>query len=263
MGCNKPDTRHQLRIITQSFYRKLSLMQQTQRTTGGKHRKQASPVKGRVAVVALATGAVSSAGATGASLAHATHDNSTVKINLASDSTTQTNNDSPQVLSIAEFKPAASDLNQQLSKAIHYSQVVAEKDLEARTPKISVHTPAKGTLTSPFGMRWGTLHSGVDIANAMNTPIYSVMDGVVIDSGPASGYGQWIRVRHEDGTITVYGHMETLNVAVGETVTAGQQIAGMGTRGFSTGVHLHFEVHPGGGDAVDPQSWLAEHGIFI
>ena len=75
--------------------------------------------------------------------------------------------------------------------------------------------------------------------------------------------GNWVRLRHEDGTITVYGHMETIDVAVGDKVHAGQKIAGMGSRGFSTGSHLHFEVHPNGGDAVDPAPWLAERGISL
>lgn len=57
--------------------------------------------------------------------------------------------------------------------------------------------------------------------------------------------------------------METLDVAVGERVKAGQKIAGMGNRGFSTGTHLHFEVHPNGADAVDPVPWLAALGITV
>ena len=57
--------------------------------------------------------------------------------------------------------------------------------------------------------------------------------------------------------------METIDVAVGDKVHAGQKIAGMGSRGFSTGSHLHFEVHPNGGDAVDPAPWLAERGISL
>ena len=108
-----------------------------------------------------------------------------------------------------------------------------------------------------------TFHKGVDIANSPGTPILAVMDGTVIDSGPASGFGQWIRIMHDDGTMTVYGHMQTLDVAVGEHVHAGQKIAGMGSMGFSTGSHLHFEVHPNGGEAIDPQPWLAERGIDL
>ena len=89
------------------------------------------------------------------------------------------------------------------------------------------------------------------------------MDGTVINSGPASGYGQWIRIQHDDGSISVYGHMSTLAVGVGERVYAGQYIAGMGSEGFSTGSHLHFEIHPSGHGAVDPVPWFAQHGIYF
>lgn len=127
----------------------------------------------------------------------------------------------------------------------------------------AVVKPAEGTLTSGFGPRWGTMHNGIDIANVQNTPIHAIMSGTVIDAGPASGYGQWIRIRHDDGATTVYGHMETLAVAVGERISAGQYIAGMGNRGQSTGTHLHFEIHPSGSGPIDPQPWFAERGIHF
>ncbi|AKA96243.1 M23 family metallopeptidase [Corynebacterium ulcerans] len=237
-------------------------MQQTQHVVSGKHRKQTSQAKGRVAFVALATGAVSTAGATGAALAHTTAHADTADFKLTADTSAKVGDSAPQILAIQEFKPNT-NLSDQLTKAINYNEERALADEEARKPKIVVHSPASGTLTSPYGMRWGTLHAGIDIANAMHTPIYSIMDGVVIDAGPASGYGQWVRVRHNDGTVTVYGHVETINVSTGQTVAAGDQIAGMGNRGFSTGVHLHFEVHPGGGAAVDPVPWLNEKGISV
>ncbi|MEX3557857.1 MULTISPECIES: M23 family metallopeptidase [unclassified Corynebacterium] len=125
--------------------------------------------------------------------------------------------------------------------------------------------PTTGTLTSGFGSRWGAMHNGIDIANPVGTPIYAVMDGTVISSGPAQGFGNWIRIQHDDGTVSVYGHMaaSSLLVGVGERVTAGQQIASIGNEGVSTGPHLHFEVHPGGGAPVDPITWFAERGITV
>ncbi|RMI28494.1 hypothetical protein EBN03_29875 [Nocardia stercoris] len=121
--------------------------------------------------------------------------------------------------------------------------------------------PVAGVLTSGFGSRWGTFHHGIDLAAPIGTPIFAVTDGSVIDAGPAQGFGLWVRLRHPDGTVTVYGHVNTMNVTVGQHVTAGQQIATVGNRGDSTGPHLHFEVHPGGGNPVDPQTWLTAHGI--
>ncbi|MFC9892730.1 M23 family metallopeptidase [Nocardia sp. NPDC127579] len=120
--------------------------------------------------------------------------------------------------------------------------------------------PTIGTFTSGFGSRWGTFHNGIDIAGPIGTPIYAVADGTVIDAGPAQGFGLWVRIRHNDGTITVYGHMYDFFVSVGERVPAGMQIARMGNRGDSSGPHLHFEVIAGG-QHIDPRAWLAAHGL--
>ncbi|MFQ6398915.1 M23 family metallopeptidase [Nocardia sp. KC 131] len=120
--------------------------------------------------------------------------------------------------------------------------------------------PTRGTFTSGFGSRWGTFHNGIDIAGPIGTPIYAVANGTVIDAGPAQGFGLWVRIRHDDGSITVYGHMYDFFVSVGERVPAGMQIARMGNRGDSSGPHLHFEVILGG-QHVDPQQWLAVHGL--
>ena len=232
----------------------------TQRSTRGKHRKitTSQTTKGRIALVTVATGAVSTAGIGGAAAAQIqandteaeTTVTATPEYELAantSDIAAQVAEAAPQILAIAEHKPA-DYIQQQLTTAVQFADVRAQLDQALRAP--SVVKPAEGVFTSGYGPRWGTLHAGIDIANAVGTPILAVMDGVVVDSGPASGYGNWIRIQHEDGTISLYGHMETLDVAVGQTVTAGQKIADMGNRGFSTGSHLHFEIHPGGHGAV-------------
>jgi murein DD-endopeptidase MepM/ murein hydrolase activator NlpD len=122
--------------------------------------------------------------------------------------------------------------------------------------------PAQGTLTSGFGPRGGTLHNGTDIANSIGTPIFSAMAGDVIDAGPASGFGQWVRVQHDGGVVTVYGHVATFTVTNGQQVAAGQQIATMGNEGQSTGPHLHFEVHQDG-TPIDPLPWLRGFGVGI
>lgn len=141
------------------------------------------------------------------------------------------------------------------------AEVEAPVSPETATVEPSVVKPAEGTFTSSSGVHWGPLHAGIDIANVLGTSILAAMGGTVIDSGPASGFGQWIRIQHDDGSIAVYGHMETLDVTVGKRVTAGQRIAGMGNRGFSTGSHLHLERYPTGSGAVDPLPWFAEHGV--
>lgn len=123
--------------------------------------------------------------------------------------------------------------------------------------------PAHGRFTSGYGSRWGSFHEGIDIANGLGTPILAVMDGTVINAGSARGFGKWVRIRHNDGSISVYGHIRSYNVSVGERVTAGQQIAEMGNEGHSTGPHLHFEIMPDGQKKVDPVPWFAERGITV
>jgi murein DD-endopeptidase MepM/ murein hydrolase activator NlpD len=118
-----------------------------------------------------------------------------------------------------------------------------------------------GRVSSGFGMRGGVTHAGLDIAAPIGTPIRVPLDGVVISSGPASGFGLWVRVQHTDGTITVYGHINRSLVKVGQKVTAGQQIAEVGNRGQSTGPHLHIEVQTPGGKKIDPRGWLNSHGF--
>lgn len=123
--------------------------------------------------------------------------------------------------------------------------------------------PTKGLFTSGFGYRWGALHAGIDLAAPIGTPIYAASDGVVIDVGPTAGYGAWVKLRHADGTVTLYGHVNTWDVQIGNRVFAGDQIATVGNRGNSTGPHLHFEVLLGGTNRTDPVPWLAARGISV
>lgn len=244
------------------------------RSRGGRHRKvnASQTAKGRIALVTVAAGTVSSAGIGGATAAQlnaaeVTEQESAVNTTdvdytLANDADAllPSSAAAPQILEINEFRPV-SNLAEQLDKAVAHSTERIAADLSSRLP--SIVKPAEGVFTSGFGPRWGSFHNGIDIANVNGTPILAIMDGIVLDSGPASGYGNWIRIQHEDGTISLYGHMDTLDVTVGQQVHAGQRIAGMGNQGFSTGTHLHFEVHPGGGGPVDPAAWLAERGISV
>ncbi|WFR73103.1 M23 family metallopeptidase [Prescottella defluvii] len=131
----------------------------------------------------------------------------------------------------------------------------------APPPRALYVQPVSGVLTSSYGPRWGTHHNGIDIGASLGTPIYSAADGVVINAGPASGFGQWVRVQHDDGSITVYGHVDTFTADVGDRVVAGQQIATVGNRGQSTGPHLHFETWDPDGSQVDPQIWLRDNGV--
>ena len=125
--------------------------------------------------------------------------------------------------------------------------------------------PTTGRVTSCYGSRWGTLHAGVDIAAPIGTPVFTPEDGVVLQAGPASGFGLAVAVKHGDGTITLYGHVNQMFVSAGQVVTAGQQIAEVGNKGQSTGPHLHFETHTGGlyANRVNPVPWLTARGISL
>ncbi|CCQ17651.1 putative uncharacterized protein [Rhodococcus sp. AW25M09] len=250
---------------------------------GGAHRIPLPPsaLKGRAAVLAVAAGAVVAAGqavinndapatvatseyalAAGEAPAAAAVADTTASqtVDLAEESSSAAPSQAPQILSVAA--PAdLSQFNDLLAKGQRFSDERAAREAAARRPLFAL--PALGTYTSNFGQRWGVMHAGVDVANAIGTPIYAVADGKVIDSGPAAGFGMWVRLQHADGTVTVYGHIDSTLVTVGQDVMAGDQIARMGNRGFSTGPHLHFEVHLPGEVKIDPLPWLASRGISL
>jgi murein DD-endopeptidase MepM/ murein hydrolase activator NlpD len=123
--------------------------------------------------------------------------------------------------------------------------------------------PTNGIFTSGFGARWGVTHYGIDLANKIGTPIYAVTDGTVVESGPASGFGLWVRIKHAGGFTSVYGHINRSLVRAGQQVKAGQEIAEMGNRGNSTGPHLHFEIWDPSGRKINPLPWLATRGIRV
>jgi murein DD-endopeptidase MepM/ murein hydrolase activator NlpD len=144
-------------------------------------------------------------------------------------------------------------------------QQAARQAAGALTSAGGAVAPAQGRVTSCYGSRWGTLHAGVDIAAPIGTPVFTPESGVVLQAGPASGFGLAVAVQHGDGTITLYGHVNQFFVTPGQAVAAGDQIAEVGNRGQSTGPHLHFEVHRGGlyADRTNPVPWLTERGISL
>ncbi|HEY4624900.1 MAG TPA: M23 family metallopeptidase [Blastococcus sp.] len=133
----------------------------------------------------------------------------------------------------------------------------------ARAPKTVL--PTQGRLTTCYCMRWGQMHYGLDLAAPLGTPIYAATDGVVLRAGRASGFGNAVYIQDADGNVHIYGHMRYYDVAAGDIVHAGDQIAKVGSEGYSTGPHLHYEIHRGklDGRPMDPQDWLAEHGVEI
>jgi len=130
--------------------------------------------------------------------------------------------------------------------------------------KLPLAMPLKTSyrLTSGFGRRWGRMHSGIDMAGPTGTAVYATADGVVNFAGQQSGYGNLIKISHELGTETRFGHLSRIRVKQGQRVSQGDLIGDMGSTGRSTGPHLHYEVRMNG-RAVDPMSFIkAANNVF-
>lgn len=244
-------------------------------------RRPSNPLTGRLAVAAVAAGALATAGhsvvasgldaptgETRADLALSAGTSAAVPPAAAATSTAATTAAATSALDAATTgvmaiapAPATQSQVSSLSKARKVADAAAAREAAARAPQFV--KPAEGRFTSGFGARWGTSHRGIDIAGPIGTPIVSVADGTVLESGPASGFGMWVRVQLEDGTINVYGHINRSFVKEGQKVKAGEEIAEIGNRGQSTGPHLHFEVWTPGGTKINPLPWLAERGISL
>jgi murein DD-endopeptidase MepM/ murein hydrolase activator NlpD len=226
----------------------------------GLHRKQDVPVKGRLMVAAMAVGATAAGAYT---MANASDHKKPTEAVLAADQAIAGGAVSGSVegMQVISVTPAAdSSMHaEEITKAAAFAQERADREARLNRPQFVM--PTKGVWTSGFGYRWGVLHAGIDIANSIGTPIYAVADGVVTDAGPAAGFGAWVKIRHNDGTVTLYGHVNTWLVSVGQRVMAGDQIATIGNRGNSTGPHCHFGVLLNGTTYVDPVPWLAQRGL--
>lgn len=134
----------------------------------------------------------------------------------------------------------------------------ALRKARAHNWQLPISNPVK---TSGFGYRWGRLHAGEDFAVSVGTNLVSMSTGTVAFAGQESGYGNIVKVRYWNGTVSYYGHMSNISVNTGENVGPGEVVGQSGNTGHSTGPHLHLEIHPDGGEAIDPLPWLANHNI--
>src|SRR4051794_5889134 len=115
--------------------------------------------------------------------------------------------------------------------------------------------PVSAPITSPFGMRWGTLHPGLDLGAPYGSAIHAAASGTVVWCGWMSGYGNLVMIDHGGGIATAYGHQSRIAVGCNQQVSQGQVIGYVGSTGYSTGPHLHFEVRLNGAP-VDPLGYL-------
>lgn len=149
---------------------------------------------------------------------------------------------------------------EQVSAALG-AQIQAAQSASSYSPPPSSHSasgfiwPVNGPVTSPFGMRWGRMHTGIDIGVSYGTPIHAAASGQVIYAGWMDGYGNLVFVDHGRGISTGYAHQSSIAVSNGQTVTQGQVIGYVGCTGHCFGPHLHFEVRVNGAP-VDPLGYL-------
>lgn len=121
-------------------------------------------------------------------------------------------------------------------------------------------------VTATFGQSgslWSKDHTGVDLATTSGTPVVSVAAGTVTSAGDAGAYGMRVEVAHLDGTQTSYSHLSRIDVVEGQSVEGGTALGAVGSTGNSTGPHLHLELQPPGGVAVDPVVALLARGVSI
>lgn len=152
-------------------------------------------------------------------------------------------------------KEAQTKIEEQLQKQ-------EEKEKQDAMPEINgiklATNPIIGTITSRYGVSSSirkSTHTGLDIAATTGTPIKVVADGTVIAASYNGSYGNLVKVDHGNGVETWYAHTSKMYVTVGQTVTAGEIIAAVGSTGNSTGPHLHLEIRING-NHVNPQNYL-------
>lgn len=251
------------------------------------HRLPAPPaasLRGRATVAAVAAGAVVAAGQTLASPLGAVAPQAVSALVPVADVTGAAASNVPvdaiggdqllpEPLALNALDPGAQVDVQNLAKAVDLGReltrqaALIDAALSKGAPEahlfgdLAFVRPAVGRLTSVFGTRWGVAHNGIDIAGPIGTPIYALTDGVVEEAGPATGFGLWVVLRHTDGTQSAYGHVNRMFVDVGEKVKAGEEIAEIGNRGYSTGPHLHLEIWDSDGTKLNPIPWLRKRGI--
>lgn len=133
-------------------------------------------------------------------------------------------------------------------------------DYKAAAGRELLSTPTRNfKLSARFGepgANWSSgYHTGLDFVGAIGTPIFAAAGGTVVSAKPEGAYGNMVKIRHADGTRTLYAHMNSFSVEKGQKVSRGERIGSLGSTGNSTGPHLHFEVIRDG-KQQDPERFL-------
>jgi murein DD-endopeptidase MepM/ murein hydrolase activator NlpD len=172
----------------------------------------------------------------------------------------------------AERKKAAAEAKRKAEARAKEEREAKERAARAAERKRlnSFVTPISGSYISTGYKTGGSLwssgsHTGVDFHAASGTSVHAVGRGTVVEAGWGGSYGNEIVIRMADGTYTQYGHLSSIGVSVGQSVTPGQQIGLSGATGNVTGPHLHFEARTSAeyGSDIDPVAYLRSHGVSV
>ncbi|MEV5313512.1 M23 family metallopeptidase [Streptomyces sp. NPDC052610] len=174
-------------------------------------------------------------------------------------------------LAAAEQKAEAAALKRAEAEAVRAREAEERAAREAERKRLNTFVaPISGSYVSTGYQAGSSLwssgsHTGVDFHAASGTSVHSVGSGTVVEAGWGGAYGNQVVIRMHDGTYTQYGHLSSIGVAVGQTVTPGQQIGLSGATGNVTGPHLHFEARTGAeyGSDIDPVAYLRAHGVNV
>ncbi|MER5949964.1 M23 family metallopeptidase [Streptomyces sp. NPDC001904] len=179
----------------------------------------------------------------------------------------------------AAKKKAEAEAKKRAEEAKRKAEEKAKKEREAKERAAreaerkrlnSFVAPVSGSYVSTAykassGLWSSGSHTGIDFHAATGTAVHAVGSGTVVEAGWGGAYGNNIVIKMNDGTYTQYGHLSSIGVSVGQSVTPGQQIALSGATGNVTGPHLHFEARTGPdyGSDIDPVAYLRSHGVNV
>jgi len=154
----------------------------------------------------------------------------------------------------AEFLNEVAGLQAAASQVTAHIQAAGSSSYDSSPSSSGLIWPVSGPVVSGFGMRWGRMHEGIDIAVGYGTPIHAAASGTVIFAGWMGGYGNLVIIDHGGGMSTAYGHQSSIAVG-GGSISQGQVLGYVGCTGHCFGPHLHFEVRING-SPVDPLGYL-------
>ncbi|MFJ2889104.1 M23 family metallopeptidase [Streptomyces sp. NPDC087305] len=178
---------------------------------------------------------------------------------------------------VAQQQAADEALAKEVARAKAAALAKAEREAKERAARAAERkrlntfvSPVTGSYVSTGYKTGGSLwssgaHTGIDFHASTGTSVHAVGSGTVVDTGWGGSYGNQVVIKMADGMYTMYGHLSSIGVSVGQSVTPGQQIGLSGATGNVTGPHLHFEARTTAeyGSDVDPVAYLRQHGVNV